>query len=275
MCMISCSLVDDRDIQPAYLSFNEVSVRTEPYQGYDSQNITDLWVYVDDQLLGVFPLGTDIPVILKNNKEEVNVKVFAGIRNNGQVAVPFIYQLYSRIDFDTVLKAGETYQSDLEFKYGEAAIFPYIEEFEGGHSFSFEGDDDTETKVELNTSEAIYGARCGHIRLTKDHPLINTGIANAITGENLGHSEAYLELDYKNNMPFLMSIALNINGNLQVKNLWVAKEKNEWNKVYIDLSSALSDKNIVSYQILLSATLERSSLTEGLIYIDNVKVVHL
>ena len=41
---------------PSYIKINEYSLYTTASQGSNSENISDIWVYADDQLIGTFEL---------------------------------------------------------------------------------------------------------------------------------------------------------------------------------------------------------------------------
>lgn len=268
----ACSLVDKRSYEPAYVLVEDVTLETAPEQGYASHNIKDVWMYASDTLLGVFPLPARVPVIVDGDKTRFTA--FAGIRNDGISALPFIYQMINREEEVVEIAAGETYKMDLNFRYSPNAKFAFVEGFEGGHKFTFDGDDDPETTLESSREGAKYGSYTGRIVLDTAHHTISTGYHKAITTEELNRSDAYLELDYKTEVPILVSVALVDKGVLTIKDKIYIKESDSWNKIYIDLTRELNSVSLDSYRVIFSASIKGTGKSKAEIYMDNIKMVH-
>src|ERR1700712_2597621 len=65
-----------------FLRTDKATVHTDyATQGSGSSNITDLWLYVNGQFQGAFPIGSLMPIVL--NGDHSKIDVFAGIKNNG------------------------------------------------------------------------------------------------------------------------------------------------------------------------------------------------
>jgi len=95
LVLTSCQKEDTDDI-PTYLKINNVALN----EGSTTSNITDAWVYVNDQLQGVYELPAKFPVL----EEEIqNVRIKAGIKVNGiasgRIAYPFYSSYYEDITF--------------------------------------------------------------------------------------------------------------------------------------------------------------------------------
>jgi hypothetical protein len=77
---------------PAWLQVNEWSISANPslslQEGELTENISDAWVYVDDELIGVFQVPFKIPILKEGN---VTFKIFPAIKNNGISATKKIY----------------------------------------------------------------------------------------------------------------------------------------------------------------------------------------
>jgi len=130
-----CSLTDSDQPIAAYLIIDEIDIFTTTAQGAPTHKISDVWVYADDQLLGVFETPTRVPVLV--NGDSTKFTIFAGIRNNGETSRAFIYRLLEAEDFTIPLAPGEEYEKKLTFSYIENAIFDFVEGFEGsGHIFT-------------------------------------------------------------------------------------------------------------------------------------------
>src|SRR5580693_7824504 len=77
----SCNLFDPPSAIPSYVHIDSIGF-TSYYltQGSNSHKISDAWVYVDQQLQGVYQLPATFPV-LATGSHEIDIK--AGIEING------------------------------------------------------------------------------------------------------------------------------------------------------------------------------------------------
>ena len=78
---------------PSYIQINEIVLEDESV----TSNITDAWVYIDEQLQGVYELPANFPV-LAEGKHKLRIK--AGIKDNGIASTRVIYPLYSSFIID-------------------------------------------------------------------------------------------------------------------------------------------------------------------------------
>jgi len=74
-------------------------------EGELSQSLTEAWVYINDQCVGVFELPVKIP-LLKSGA--VDVKVYPGIRVNGIAATKKIYPFCSVYNTNLTLTQNQT-----------------------------------------------------------------------------------------------------------------------------------------------------------------------
>ena len=65
---------------PAYVEINNVNLLTDPNFGESTENITDIWFYVDDILQGVYEIPVQFPILEKGTK---NIRIRAGVKANG------------------------------------------------------------------------------------------------------------------------------------------------------------------------------------------------
>jgi hypothetical protein len=86
--LISCSK-NDVEI-PTLITVNEFELSSTSISGSNSQNISDVWFYVNDSLQGVYELPASFPVLKTGIN---NVRLKAGIKVNGisstRVTYPF------------------------------------------------------------------------------------------------------------------------------------------------------------------------------------------
>ena len=73
--LLSCEVINTEEDIPSIISIESIEV-----DGNHSSNITDAWVYIDNEFQGVFPLPANFPV-LKTGELEIIIE--AGIKKNG------------------------------------------------------------------------------------------------------------------------------------------------------------------------------------------------
>jgi len=265
----SCSFFDKADRGAMFLIAQEVSLETEGQQGANTHNIRDLSVYVDGVNIGVFNVPSDIPIL--DDDDATSVGVIAGIRNNGDFTLPVEYPFYAVKEFDYTFEEGREIPFDINFGYKPGVKFKILENFEGQHGFNADLDDNPDTNLE-KSSDAISGSFSGKISTSSDQPSFEFGSSFIYDADDLTATQIYLELDYKNEIPFQIGV-LGYNsllGNRDYKIVLVESE--EWNKIYIDFTSEIVDSQIDEFQLIFrSANLPGEY---GSIWIDNIKLVH-
>ncbi|MBL4772255.1 MAG: hypothetical protein JKX98_01180 [Alcanivoracaceae bacterium] len=98
LSFFSCTPDDQKAIVPAFLTINDVSVKTTLNQGTSRDKITDVNVFINDQSLGTFELPTSIPIQQTGN---VNLKIRGVINIDGQSNDRQDYPFYTTFSVDT------------------------------------------------------------------------------------------------------------------------------------------------------------------------------
>jgi hypothetical protein len=68
-----CGLWNDKMVEPHNIIVPSFNLTTYEYEGTDSQNIAEVWVYSETDVLGVFPLPASIPVLQQNGEDVVHI----------------------------------------------------------------------------------------------------------------------------------------------------------------------------------------------------------
>ena len=84
--IISCKKGGVNEI-PSYMTIENITLDQN-----STHNITDAWVYIDDNLQGVYELPANFP-LLAQGKHKLRVK--AGIKDNGIAGTRIPYPFYS------------------------------------------------------------------------------------------------------------------------------------------------------------------------------------
>ncbi len=269
--MNSCSLFDAEEPIPSYLYIEDVELVTGLDEGSNSEEITEVWVSVNSQLIGAFPLPATIPVL---ETGEQNITIFAGVIQNGTVGIRDIYPFYERIEVTTVLEPGKVDTIKPVTQYVDETVFVVIEDFETTNLISDEQDGNINTKVITTTNEVFEGNRSGHIILSGRDNLIEVGTNLFYEIDEI--SRAYIELDYKNDVTFEVGIS-------GVSNTYFEKfykvgvlPSEDWKKIYIDFGNDMTSmisNSAKEFQVVLRA-LHTDTTTTANIYLDNIKLMY-
>lgn len=266
------------DNTPAWLVIDNFDLVTnEVTEGVNSHGITDAWIFMDGQAIGVFPLPARIPILAEGSHDFV---IYAGIKVNGISDTRTKYPFYERYDITLNLAANEEVIVNPTTTYKSNLQFIMIEDFEDvGVDFTKDLVSDTDFVVlDKVTFPSIvkYGNNCGALYLNNTDSLYR-GATNA----NLAlpsQTEIYVEIDFMNtNSIALGVIAENSSGIATHPPLVILNPQEQasmvWKKIYINLFDDVNfEINATSFEIYLLSILD-AELSSGEIYLDNIKVI--
>lgn len=254
---------------PAYLYIDKVILTTSySSQGTSSHKITDVWVYVDDDLKGVFEMPAKIPLLYKG-KHKVSVR--AGIKVNGiantRAAYPFYTTYVTEIDF----RENKTDTLIPQFTYESGVNFPYKEDFDQA-GFNFFYTNGSQSQFILTTGgEQFEGNYSASASLTSTQTFFE-----AYTTEiyNLPKNQrpVFLELNYRCNTTLVVGLFYDSPVPTMQRALIYLNPTEEWNKIYINMTEALAEQQSATRH-MISFGFTNQDATEKKIWIDNIKVV--
>ncbi|MBC7884109.1 MAG: hypothetical protein H7X99_01440 [Saprospiraceae bacterium] len=272
LLLISCGLTDNQNPVPSFIDLKEPVVLLKGGPDlYDTHKITDVWVFADGQILGVFPLPAKVPLEVQDS--DVEITILAGIRNNGMNDIPVFYPFYKSIVKTLKPVGNEIYQIPLNFEYSGSALFPINEGFETGNSLTLDLDNKPSTFLTVTSDEASAGIKSGMITLTNEQHFIEIASDAAVRDGQNSRGASYIELDYKGDGEISVGLAKTQGSLILIEYVLFVPCKQNWNKIYIDVTDKLSVKDYDEYRIALGFRRTSTSDTSK-IYIDNVKHVH-
>lgn len=244
-------------------------------EGELSQSLTEAWVYINDQCVGVFELPIKIPLLTTG---AVDVKVYPGVRVNGIAATKKIYPFCSVYNTNLTLIQNQTVSIAPVTKYVSNAQF-IIEDFEGANvmiendpntsmaNFVLDNTDlqpfngNTYAKVDLNSTDSIW-------------------VAYTTFGSYLPRGkEVYLEIDYYTTNRVVTSLlAISPGGLKKNPNIQLNKSTPEtvkWKKMYIELKELIGASDASAYFDHGFEAWKEKDLANTEIRIDNIKVVYM
>lgn len=280
LLLSACDIINPEEDIPAFIHIDSFNFTTNPFmEGSDSEKITDVYFFVDGELLGGFELPATIP-ILETGEQEITA--IPGIRENGIKALPGIYPFYTQYVTQVDLEPGRidtiepatSYQSGVQFRFSPE------ERFEGNTNvFLNDLDGNSQTKIVSSTEDIFEGIASGQIHLDQANTTIAAG-SFFFTDFPEEISTAYLEMDYKAGVEMIVGIiGFNSSGDQAYTSFERGVNQNEdWTKIYFNFSDDIqfisaSTSGIIAYQLCFHARL-RDDQTEADIYLDNIKWLH-
>ena len=277
LSIFSCNKFEGDQTVPAYISIDTINLNTDYFsQGSNSHNITDAWVYVNDQLIGAFELPATIP-ILARGKQKLEIR--PGIKLNGiggtRVPYPF-YQPYTVQDFnfieDSIRKINPV------TSYYNTVGYAWLEDFEGT-SISLSKTAQSDTSIykttPINNPEAFlseFSSYSGIVNLTPDKNSFKIASFNAFILPGNG-SPVMLEVDYKCDRSFGVGMFASISGTVVDIPLIVVNKSDTWNKIYINLGPNISAYTSASdFKVYFESSVFDDN--EASYYFDNIKLIY-
>jgi hypothetical protein len=270
MTLHSCNLINPPETIPSYIKIDKIDFSVAPMQGTVSSDITDAWVYIDDQPMGCYPLPAKFPVLQEGSHK---ISIYAGITIDGISGTRGIYPYFQPWTQTVNLVKGSVVELHPATTYYTETVFSFIEDFEDG-TMLFEKSplSDTmmiQTKIPAECFEGYSGI------ITLDNT-IDTFECKTIFPYVLpkSNSPVFIEMNYKTNNEFTVGIYANFSGYSVRSGVLVLNPSSYWKKIYINLTSAVSYQSTASdYKIFIAAN-KASNVSNGVILLDNIKLIH-
>ena len=276
----SCDIINPEEEIPAFIEINEVTLNTRQpgdpgfteNEGTSSSDIRDAWVFIDENLDGIYELPATIPVPTGNH----SIRVGGGIFRNGVANDRTLYPFFDTYLSSYTAEAEEIVSIEPEVQYVENGLNYWIEDFEEAF-IKLENRPISEVTISsvLDPDIAFEGNGCGSIELTDDNDLyFGQTIADL---DILFNRNLYLELNYKNNNRFTVGMR---NDNVATNQVELVgfnpsfDDNNElvWKKAYVFFTPILIDLGTQGdFEVFIRAEKEVDDPT---ILLDNLKLVY-
>lgn len=264
---------------PAWLDIKEWKLEENPdlntIEGELSQNFSDVYVIIDGDVIGFFELPIKIPILKEGSH---SVLFYPAIRDNGISATKRVYPFCEPYALTVNFAADQTITVNPVTRYFANCQF-WIEDFEDA-SVKILTDDSysTGTLTPGNTPGILkYGNYYGRINVTPTDS-VWLGYTNPSIPLPQGAAEVYLEIDYMNNNSLLTGVfAFTPSTTLNHPNIQLNPQDEsamEWKKIYINLKELVSSSvGATNFSQYFQAGID-PGISNGNIYIDNIKVIH-
>lgn len=267
----SCEVINPEEEIPAYIHIPAFELSTSSGQGTESHNITDAWVYIDEDIQGIYELPVTFPVLDKGTH---TVTLRPGIKINGIASTRINYPFFKDVEFELKLEALSQDTLLPTTRYQDNVTFEWMENFESpGLSIRSLQDDDTTLSKVSDPDMVFEGSSAALIRLDGD----NTYFQGASIDEfDLpgGLTPTYLEINFKTNNRLVIGLIANTFGNSDILPVLVLNTTEEWKKIYVNLGATISrQSSLADFNIYFEASLD-DGIDEAEILIDNIKLIH-
>jgi hypothetical protein len=275
LVLVSCNIINPKEEEASYIAINSVNVTTDvAMQGSNAANISDAWIYVDDNLVGAFKLPCRIPV-LHSGKHKVSVG--AGIQLNGSSSLRTPYLFYRFHEQENVnLEAGKTTTLSPTFTYFDSLTFAFKANFDdlSGNKLTSTSTSDTTLSLCNDPARVYEGAGSCLVQLFRDSGFVDFQMIDPVSLPQ-GGANVFMEINYKNNQDLLVGLRSYYSGaSTKEEQVITLRPTESWNKVYINLTRQVSSQiNANNFRIFFQTT--KPSGSEPLeVLIDNFKIIY-
>jgi hypothetical protein len=260
------------DIVPSYIHIDHISVNTVyEVDGSNSSKITDAWVYVDDNLIGIYELPATFPVLATGTH---NISVKAGIKIDGIAKSRAYYSFYQNYSVNLNLVAEKVDTIAPVVTYYPNKIH-WREDFEeaGIRIVKYTGSD-TSFMGTTNAADAFEGSYSGIAYLDAVRPYLLC-VTDSTLDIPINGSPVFLEMNYKTDVYMSVGLlALTSTGSYERIDAMVLNPNTAWNKIYINLTPGVNtDANAYGFKVFFEAN-KPDSISDAKIFIDNLKLLY-
>ena len=266
-----CELINPDEEIPAFLCIDTIGLAPSASEGNVFHNITDAWVFENEQLIGVFEIPAMVP-ILKNG--DANIRIRPGIKLNGQAGVRGVY-LFAEDYVGTVTLAPDSVtcvNPILPFK--DFTTVPWKEDFDENAGISLLTTDISEADIVTVQGEEAFDGKTAVFRLPAGSSLFECRSSEWHELPS-GGASVILEFTYKCNHPFRVGVFSDVPGGTIQAAVIELIATDEWNHIYVNLSGVTSEFFTASgFRPFFGFVRSGDFEDEINVYIDNIRLIY-
>lgn len=271
---------DKPEAIPAYLQLKPFEVNAQG--GADWQKITDGWLYVNGEFLGAYTLPATVPILAEGPSD---IWVLPGVKQNGLSQTPNLYGFLKRFEKQYDLVPGQTTVVQPVTQYVDNTIYAWDfirASFDAPTTILLENRDDDENSSFVVTSDGAFGGSGKSLLLQVDtaHTLIEIA-TEQVTLPTAGAKETWLELHYRNDIPFELWLVGTTGLSTQEVNqsVYYFNTSENWNKTYFNLTEFVVAMQQDKYRLFFRTQLPKDASgkytkMQGSVFLDNIRLVH-
>lgn len=276
----SCAIFDRKEPIPAWITIDSFNLRDNPNvdEGSLSEDITDAWVFINEEMIGIFELPATIPILDEGDRRllvgpGIKVSTISTLRDN--------YLFFEGHEQNIELIRGETLRIEPTTRYRNTDnMYEYrlIEDFEDGF-INVETTELSNGEILRTTDPAFVYEGIGSGMVT----VVDSVTAVSIRTENMELPQlgktVFLEMDYYTDYPLVVGLYVD-NGGVrdQIIDYLTLNPLEEdgirFRKAYVSLTSTLSQAiNPQSVYVYFTPNISANSQENGKVILDNLKIM--
>jgi len=259
------------DLTPSYISIDSIGFVTNSLQGSASHNITDAWIYLNDNVQGIYELPCKFPVLAEGMQK---ITIRPGIKINGIASTRMYYPFYKPIDYNINLVKDSTIHLSPVTSYNPAVVLAWMEDFEdGGISLERTSKSQVNIGTTSDLQEVFQGNYSAKIILDSNRTIFECYTIDSYVLN--GNAINFLEFNYKNNCEVSIGVFVySTNATIQ-RSVLVLNKSSIWKKIYVNLSNAVSENmTATNFKVFIGIQKDASSSENPVLYLDNLKLIH-
>lgn len=268
----SCEKFSGDQTVPAWIKIDSIYLSTDYYnQGTASQQITDAWVYVDDNFLGAFELPARLPALYKGKH---SLKIWPGIKVNGIAATRQAYSFYSPVVKDFSFGEDSTTNvGNIKTTYQSTTLFTWKEDFDG-IAMSLDTTKRSTAyiqRTETGSPETFEGSHSALVVLDSLHDFFECQTHEEYV---IPYAPVFLELNYNISNVVTIGVFTYATTTLyQTPIITLNTTGGKWKKIYIDLTNTLNAyPGMITYRVYLGTFKDAGQKKTQMLF-DNFKIV--
>jgi hypothetical protein len=269
-----CDIINPEESLPAYLRLGRSTVLVDPAQPLVSDlGIRDLWIFRGQEFLGVYQIGAVIPFFPTQATEFV---IEGGVFETGLSASRVRYPFWQPITLQVPTGALDTFTLTPTFQYYPDSLlaYPFVEDFESvGSNFVELVTGANAATLDITNADAFEGSRSGEIVFGPDFSQYEGASAGFFSLPQRGNNDVWVELTYKNNVPFTVGLYYVTNTDAGDLGDGIFFNSNmEWNTVYVHVNDFVrSVPETAVFRLYIRAN---SNGASGKLLLDQVRVIY-
>ncbi|MCX7696366.1 MAG: hypothetical protein N2Z72_01575 [Bacteroidales bacterium] len=268
MVLAGCDLINPPEKHPVYFYIDSIYFFCSDTAGTAQQNISDAWVYVGGEKIGVFEMPTKIPVL----KEGVQkITVFPGIKLNGIGATRAVYPFMTSYDTTVLLNPDSIVYFKPRVSYVTDVVFDFIEDFEqeGLKLIPSQGSD---TLIIKQNTDVFEGNFSGKMVVDKIRPEAIVISHQPYALPSLGYT--FLEMHYKTTDKFVVGMYINKQDRIIEHPFLVINPTEKWKKIYVNFTPLIGREGTATSFVLFIKLQCPSDKAQAVLWLDNIKLMH-
>lgn len=283
LAIVGCDNFENDQEIPSFVNIKGFRMVENPniigssYDGFQTFDIKDAWVYVDNKYIGTYSLPCKVP-ILKSGNHKIDVR--PGVVLNGIAMTRTEYPFYTFYSQEHDLVEGKEITIDtIDIMYKESKVdFSLTELFENSY-VSFHTDaisSDTNKMRKCNNPDTVkWGNFCGAMYLNSNEMPYRV-ISDSLYCAN--RNALILEIDYWCNIPFSIGISgkRSLSSQTEYINAMTVNPNSSkgWTKMYVVLGKVWNQlSNPKNFKIFFTP-MKKEGVSNGWVYLDNIKIIH-